>query len=887
MFTRKRPLSDKWFWKQYDPHSDDFSKPSVEGDRDSLTGSWKPCKSFPSEIYVELLAIGRIPDPFIGFNEHAVQWVADTEWLYACLFDLEDFTAIAQNDLASEITFEGLDTICDVYLNGKAVLHTDNMFRQYSLRLVPAINGAKAHANLLVLHFRSAKRVAKQLEAQYGAVRAGSCNLGDPSRVYIRKAAYHFRWDWGPELIGAGPWKPVTLTTFAARITEAQSSACVELATQESLLAITTRVEVVKAEGLLVRACLLDDNGHTVRIEECALSPHECRLVDMEWKFPSGRIRLWNPCGYGEAYLYRLQIQLLQGERCIDQITRRIGFRDIQLLQNPLLSAPGTTFCFRINGTKIFLRGSNWIPGDCFLTKMTHGRYFSWLNLLKSGNQNCIRVWGGGIYESDAFYDICDELGILVWQDFAFACGVYPAHKEFMDTVSEEARDNLKRLRHHASLAVLCGNNEDYLQIKMWGVKGGLPAVVIYEGLLPKLVKELTSPCIPYVYGSPYGGEGDDTSDPTIGDVHQWDVWAGKGEPFQDFDILGGRFISEFGVPSLPCFRTVEAFFSSNDTSERFPQSTVIQQHTRAGSYEKRFAVLMNENFRMTGDLESYIYLTQLMQSEALGFAYRVWRRNWKGEGHEETAGVLVWQLNDCWPVTSWAICDYFLRPKPAYFSISRELKPLTVGIQRTVAKNRTNDRPRAFYEFGAFQSVAATLDIWASNFTLTRQNVRLELHGYDLQSDWTYRHIQDLLLEPNCSRDVICGMACPHGGIEGTIPTPSRSVVMAATLRDQDGRVVSQCVDWPQPFKFIQPQDPRLTAVLRQNVLEVQAERPVKGLFLSVDGGEDDVIWSENGLDIVPGYTASITITGLKGRTINAAYLGCEKRTPLRMSGQ
>ncbi|KAG8831247.1 hypothetical protein FRC17_003443 [Serendipita sp. 399] len=669
----------------------------------------------------------------------------------------------------------------------------------------------------------------------------------------------------GPELISSGPWKPIVLRTYNTRIKDFESRAKV-LDVQSETASLTILVDIEGQNAHSLEANLLDESGKLIRNETKAIPSGGNCSINLDWQLVPGEVKLWWPVSYGVTHMYKLKVALLDRDgSIIDKSNRKIGFRKVELLQDPLLDAPGTTFCFRS-------AGSNWIPADCFLTTITEEKYRSWLQLMKEGGQNCVRVWGGGIYESDLFYDICDELGILVWQDMMFACGVYPAYPSFVASVEREVITNLKRLRHHPSLAVLC-------------VEGGLPAIALYEKVFPKLVAEHVKPPVPYVFGSPYGGKDDDTSDPTVGDVHQWDVWAGAGAPYQDFDILGGR---EFGVPSLPCLATMESYFADcDDTDQRYPQSQALQQHTKAGSYEKRFAILMNENFRMTGDLESYMYLTQLMQSEALGYAYRVWRRKWGGDGREETSGVLVWQLNDCWAATSWAICDYNLRRKPAFYAIGREMRTITVGVQREVQKNRVNDRPRPFYEYGAFQSISATIDVWASNLALLAQAVELELYALDLKSDWTHRESRNLTLPPNASIDVLKGHPCLHKplapGAAG-VPHPSCSVLVAAFIRNLEGKLLSQQIDWPQPYKFLPIRDPQIAATLSGETLVLRVGAPVKGLVLSVPGGEDDVWWSDNGFDVIPGYPYELTVKGLRGRTIHASYLGGERASPLRI---
>ncbi|KAJ8473477.1 hypothetical protein ONZ45_g16279 [Pleurotus djamor] len=680
-------LDKGWYWKQRNTAIEVVtaelpsaaSSPAVTGGS-NITTSWNPTASFPSEVHVELLKCGKIPHPYVAFNEHKVQWIGEVEWLYYCTFGRVQKLA----NQRSELVLEGLDTICDVYLNGTKVLSTSNMFHAHAIPLDDSVTSSKL--NTIFLHFKSAKKAAKDEEERYGAVRAGSTNLGDPSRVYIRKAQYD--------------WRPVRIETYKARISELQPCVNVHFTNASgSKYAVNLSVNVVM-EGAFDGKCSLsvslkDLKGNVVM--QTANTPlHASRDSNtvsikpfVQWSLSETLVQLWWPVGYGNQTLYNLEAHLSSGVgEVLHRVTKRIGFRTVELVQDPLREpdqyGTGSTFLFEINKVRMFMGGSNWIPADNFLTTITEERYRAWLKLLVKGNQNMVRVWGGGIYEPDVFYDICDELGVLVWQDFQFACGVYPAHDDFVESVRKEATEAVLRLRHHPSLVLLCGNNEDYQQVLQWGGIDALPARKIYEEILPDVVANLTDPPIPYHRGSPYGGKGWDTSDPTIGDVHQWNIWGGKELPYQEYENMGGRFVSEFGVPSMPSMGTIKSWMVGADESDWYPQSIWMAQHTKAGSFERRFAILMNENFRLTGDLEIYRYTTQLLQSEAMKYAYSVWRRKWCGRGKEYTAGVLVWQLNDCWPVTSWAIVDYYLRPKLAYYSIARELAPVSVGISRT-----------------------------------------------------------------------------------------------------------------------------------------------------------------------------------------------------------
>ncbi|KZV98784.1 glycoside hydrolase family 2 protein, partial [Exidia glandulosa HHB12029] len=836
----------------------------------------------PSEIHLELLHLGRIPDPFLGHNEHKIQWVGEREWLYTTQF------AYDGDNEHVELVFEGLDTICTVYLNGEVILEADNMFRPWTVKLEPTkLRGS----NVLLLHFKSAKLVAKELEAEHGRVRAGSCNLGDPSRVYVRKAQYHWRWDWGPQTMCAGPWLPILLKSYDAAFEEVHASTTVSSQLESSL-----RLDILLKGNLniahAVRAVLRDAAGSVVSETVQELQDAKNTKGVVQWKFGKDGVDLWWPVGYGTQHLYTLETTLLdKNQHLLDVDTQRIGFRRLQLIQEPLADAPGTTFLFEVNNVRMFMGGSNWIPADNFLPRITADDYRKWLALLVEGNQNMVRVWGGGVYEPGVFYDICDELGVLVWQDFQFACGVYPAHESFVKSVTQEAEANVIRLRRHPSIALWCGNNEDYQQVLQWGDVKDLPARLFYEKILPATVERLTDPPAPYWPGSPFGGEGWDTADPTVGDVHQWKVWGGAGimEYYQNYDVLGGRFVSEFGIPAFPDIRTVD-YWLNGDTSQRYSQSKTNAQHNKAGAHERRFAILMNENFRLTNDFESHVYLTQLMQSEGVSQAYRVWRREWKGEGKQYNAGVLVWQLNDCWPVTSWALADYFLRPKPAFFTVKRELQPFTVGLIRDVIKNRWDDRPRQYYEFGAFQSRGAKLDIWATNSTLQAKKVTLELQFYDLeQPSWRWSRTDELVLLANQTTEHLLKFDVPYpperapepqGENEDPPFTPTWSVVAYAILRDAEtGTVLSRIADWPQPYRYVTFPDPGLRISKEDGeTLKVEASSsPLKGLVFSAVGEGPEVKWSDNGLDLWPGDVQVVGAKGLNDRKVRVQYLGSE----------
>ncbi|KAJ3788678.1 glycoside hydrolase [Lentinula aff. detonsa] len=893
MSTARRVVLETWAWKQRDSTIEhvlnEIEAPDVTG-MELPTIGWRAAEKYPSEVHVELMSSGMIPDPYIGFNEHTVQWIGHAEWLYKSIFTYEPDSAESHKVM---LEFQGLDTLCDVYINGDKILSADNMFQTHCVELIPS---RLQSSNTLFLHFKSALQYAKAQEALRGRVRAGSTNLGDPSRVYLRKAQYDWRWDWGLELMTCGIYRPVVLSTYSVHIDNMFTKASVN-----GNFACSLEVDV-GMKGQLneiekYRVVLKDSRNNNVRAEDISAGGDVKQNVTLVyWTFNKDEIKLWWPVGYGDQCLYTVELTILSKQGVIlDTKTLRIGFRSVKLVQEALQESDqygtGTTFLFEINGVRMFMGGSNWIPADNFLTTITPDRYRAWLTLLRDGNQNMVRLWGGGIYEPDVFYDTCDELGLLVWQDFQFACGVYPAHDSFVASVRKEAEQNVKRLRHHPAIALFCGNNEDYQMLLQWGDVKDFPAIKIYEEVLPSVVETLTDPVIPYHRGSPYGGKGWDTADPTVGDVHQWNVWGGKELPYQDYDKLGGRFVSEFGMPSMPCMKTITYWMKDADPKEFHAQSKLMAQHCRAGSFERRFAIAMNDNFKVTEDLETAVFNTQLMQSEAVGFAYQSWRRNWGAKGKQYTGGVLVWQSNDCWPVTSWAIADYFLRPKPVYFTIARHLATFAVGITRTVIKNRPNDRPRQFYEFGAFQSRGATLDIWAVNGTLSPRSATLVLHFVDLCSSWSHRETHAVHMPPNQATELL-SIPCPGPPKNNEAPltgyedwTTTSSVIVGARLLDpNDGSVLARFVDWPQPYRFVDIVNPGLKTSVSSGrdanttIVSLEVEKPAKCVVLSVVGDGEDVKWSDNALDLMPGDKQVIYAHGLLGRNIQASYLGKEK---------
>ncbi|GAA5978449.1 hypothetical protein JCM10908_004358 [Rhodotorula pacifica] len=849
------------------------------------TASWRTCSQFPSQIHVDLLAAGLIPDPFVGLNEQAVQWVGEACWIYSCRFDLESLKSggvasgseVAQEEFV-DLAFEGLDTYATVYLNGQKILVADNMFRSWRVDIRGRL---RQKDNLLYIVFPSAFRKGRQIEeATLGRDKHWPCWNGDPSRLFVRKAGYNYGWDWGPTLMTAGPFRPVRIEQYQVRITDIWPRATVsaDLVPKLSLSWQTSD----SAPHLSVVARLSSTDGSKIRQSSWATSDFD----KAEWVFGSDEVELWWTHDQGKQPLYEVQVELVdeRNGEVLDSATRKVGFRRLEVVRAPLSHGEeGHTFVFVLNNVSLFLGGSNWIPIDSFLTNGTPDRYRRLLKLAKEGNQTMIRVWGGGVYEADHFYETCDELGLLVWQDFMFACGAYPAQlDDFRQNVEAEALEQVKRLRSHACLAIFAGNNEDYqiaeaekLQYDPADREGdwlatNFPARELYERTFPSIVN--THSDIFYWPGSPWSEKS--TRDQTEGDLHCWDVWHGQQAPYQEYGQLGGRFVSEFGMQGCPDLNTVHAYLG-NDHSERSPQSLTFAAHNKATGWEGRVAKYLVENIRIGSSLEDYVYGTQFVQAEAVATAFSSWRRQFTGGvSGARCAGALVWQLNDVWPCMSWSIVDYFERPKPAFYAAKRALAPIALSGRRYTVRtypDRTSDDTfdeTTYVELFATSSKQHSLKVKLfieAYEIVTGKRVLTEEHAYELAANQS----TELLKLP---------LPAPYGNVKN-------GAVVAARLLDRDSHeVLARCSFWPEPYVYLtlpSPKEVKLEVVVgasaaknRQVILTVKADRPVKGLVLRSKTG--DAKFSDNFLNLIPGDTQRVTCRGLKGQAdLEWRYLG------------
>ncbi|KAI0053587.1 glycoside hydrolase family 2 protein [Auriscalpium vulgare] len=849
------------------PLSQDWSFTQVGGGQGTKQEEWLPVSSFPTTVHVELLSLKKIPDPFVGLNEWNVQWIGEAEWAFKTSFSVTEQEAAAPN---VDLVFDGLDTFATVTLNGSKILETDNQFVVYR---ASAKQHLKVGANELSITFPSAFLKGRELEKEHGKLALWN---GDSSRLHVRKAQYNYGWDWGPVLMTVGPWRPISLHIYQTRITDFRVSSIVDANLEIDLTASVTLSSDVSSTADIA---LKHQSGSVVLSKKFSLDKGSAKAkLDVK----KGDVELWYPVGHGKQPIYEVVITVSDEQgNVLDSKVEKIGFRRAIVVEDELVDQAGRTFLFEINNARTFIGGSCWIPADSFITTISAERYREWLQLLVDGNQNMIRVWGGGIYEQDVFYDLCDELGILVWQDFAFGCGQYPAYDSFLDTVKVEAEQNVQRLRHHPSIVIFTGNNEDYQVAEQTHLeldyndeksdfrKTNFPARHIYERVLPAIVEEHSD--IHYHRSSPYSGYGKPTTDQEHGDIHQWNVWHGSQEPWHNWDKLAGRFVSEFGMEAYPDIRTVD-YWTGGDKAERYPQSRISVNHNKADGFERRLELYLMENFKHAFDMESYVYYTQVMQAETLASAYRLWRRNWRGKGREYTAGALVWQINDCWPVTSWAIIDYFLRPKPSYFTIARELRPLTVGMTRKEKKVFADEHTAAHF------TITSALEIWGTNSTYEEKHATLQVTSFDLEKPgWQDQWEKKIVLAPNSSTELWKGEV-PGQPVRTTTSEVPKDIVVSARLLGEDGAVLSRYSNWPEPFKYIhfpavEDLGFKIATLGDGESVELSTLRPIKGVVLDAEG--DFVKWSDQAIDLVPGDPQVIKAVGLKGRAVKARFLG------------
>lgn len=608
----------------------------------------------PGTVHLDLMDHKIIPDPYKDENEKKVQWIENEDWEYQTLFKISSKELQNKN---IDLIFNGLDTFSEMYLNGKLLKKTDNMFRKWE---IPVKLNLKVGDNILQVKFKSAVNVGKELAQKV------PFTMPESPRSFVRKAQYQFGWDWGPRLVTAGIWKDVKLEFWNNAKLENIKIEQKKLTKRNADLHIHTEI-------------MADQNGKYVLSINGKLNNIQLKKGKntIQIPFTIQNPKLWQPNGWGDPNLYNIKISLQKDSQIIDHKTEKIGLRTIELIQEK--DEQGKSFYFKVNGKPLYIKGTNWIPGDSFTPRIAQEKYQKLIRDCKEANMNMIRVWGGGIYEDDELYKACDENGILVWQDFMFAGSFYPSDEAFVNTVKEEVKDQVNRLQNHPSIALWCGNNEIDEALVNWGYQKRFnyskddslqvwkDYKKVFHEVIPNALKENVTPEKNlYWPSSPSIGWGHKES-LTEGDSHYWGVWWGEF-PFEIYNEKVGRFMSEYGFQGMPSLEAVQSMFS--EKPDLNIENPIIKAHEKNARGFQIIDQYMKRDYIVPTDFVKYNYISQLLQARGMQIAIEAHRR-----AKPYNMGSLYWQLNDCWPVISWSSIDYLGNWKALHYQVKRSFE--------------------------------------------------------------------------------------------------------------------------------------------------------------------------------------------------------------------
>jgi beta-mannosidase len=780
-----------------------------------------PTKPFaatiPGSVYSAMLEGGLMLDPYDRDNELNALSLMDNDFEFSYTFMLE---AGMQDGDVLILRFDGLDTLAEISLNGYAIGHTKNMHRTWEYNVYDYINAGE---NELVVTISSPVKYIKERNAE---IYAGGSRDAIEGYPHLRKAHCMFGWDWGPRLPDAGIFREVSLTSYrkakidSVYITQEHSKNSVKLnfttAIRETGAAGERQVEVDITPPFVIGSDATKQSASGKKTSIVITKPY-----------------LWWPNGYGEQHLYTVYIRLLDEKgQVLDTWERRIGLRTIGI--NTGEDKWGTAFAHEVNGLKIFAMGANYIPEDNLLSRVTPERTRQLLEDAQAAHHNCIRVWGGGYYPDDFFYDLCDELGLIVWQDFMFACACYELDDEFERNITLELRDNIRRLRHHACLGLWCGNNEMEAQMiaESWrpSPKQKYDYIKIFEQIVPKLVQK-EDPATFYWPSSPSsGGNYDEPQSETRGDAHYWGVWHGN-EPFAAYRQHYFRYLSEFGFQSFPALSTIESFTEEGD---RNIFSYVMEMHQRNSAANGKIMAYLSATYRYPTDLARLAYASQLLQAEAIRYGIEHNRRH-----RGRCMGTLVWQLNDIWPAASWSGIDYYGRWKALHYIEKRAFAPVMISCEEM---GEMQGRPFPIAEPAPFEK-SFRLHVANETAEEVRGTVKWSLRGPE---SGAYPNVQG---EKEIKIPAFAGVWLDKVEVDSY---DGRRMHLAYSFVSAEGLVVSSGTVLFTPPKYYQFADPRLSCTLKGKFLTVSAEAYAKNVEILAVGG--DVWLSDNYFDMEEG---------------------------------
>jgi len=758
----------------------------------------------PGVVHLDLLRKQKLVDPFYGLQEKDACWVEEKEWWYKNEFWLDQFNSQWKKKKV-ELVFEGLDTFATIYLNGEKIGKADNMFIPWRFDITDKIR----EKNILLIKFSSAISILKERQAKEQSLRAAV----EPARVYGRKAQYSFGWDWGPRLPGVGIWRRAYICNYNdmhinwAGVESKLSKGKAEVKMDIEISSSIDKEQIGKLLIYLDKKCVKEQN---IKVE----FPFSYHSLNLEIE----KAILWYPKGYGSQHLYRLKVELFdEREKLMDVFEDKIGIREVQLVQKK--DEEGNSFYFKINGVPIFCKGANWIPADSFLPRISKEKYASLIHSASRCGINMFRIWGGGIYEDNEFYRLCDEEGIMVWQDFMFACGEYPEENWFWEKVKKEARWVLKSLKNHPCIVLWCGNNENHW---LYSKKNELKGRTIYDDILPSICRQI-DPARPYWPSSPYGGK--DPNSEEKGDRHNWQVWSG----WQDIELYKrdkGRFLSEFGFQAPPVMKTVKEFCPLDQLKEN---SLSMQWHNKQKDGPVRLIRYLRSYMPEPKNFEEFIRYTQLNQAYALRVMIEQCRRR-----KFKCGGTLFWQFNDCWPGVSWSVVDYFLRPKPAYYEVKRTFQPVLISL---VEKE-------------------GWIEVWVCNDTLKELEGKLQLKSMSFEGQTLWTEEEHISIPANQSVKVLAKSPRQLG-----IKSPREQFIYAFLEMKGDKVENYLFLEREKYLKFPQRQfETKIYSAEDGLKIELYSHVFIRGVALKVAG--EDVEFSDNFFDLLPGVKKRVALT-------------------------
>lgn len=797
----------------------------------TLDGEWKlesadgkvVCPvQIPGSVLSAAVKQGILNDPYYRMNEYPAREFLRQDFVFSRTFSFQK-----QAGCAYELCCDGIDTIADIYLNGSKIRHADNMHLRYR---IPCTGFLADGDNELRICFTSALRYIEEYEPQQGKeIHYTACGAVERNQ-YIRKAHSMFGWDWGPQLPDLGIWRTVfirgtqTACLSDVKILQKHQHGQVELIVEPKIkirenggepglsreLSMEEAKEKIPDAGLELQVELISPQGETVPFTE-----ERCLVAQPQ---------LWWPNRYGKQPLYTVKAALMAGGELLDEKQYRIGLRTLTVSREK--DAWGEEFAFCVNGVKIFAKGADYIPEDCMYTEITPKRVHSLLDAAVECGFNCIRVWGGGYYPSDMFYDYCDEKGLIVWQDFMYACNIYELTDQFRQNIIAETKDNARRLRHHASLGLWCGNNEMESAWNGWeGFCNHTKALqqdylTMFEEVIPQALRA-EDETVFYWPSSPSSGGGfrDPDSD-DAGDRHYWDVWHGE-KPFSDYGNYYFRFCSEFGFQSFPCMKTIASFTLPQD---RNIFTEVMESHQKNGSANGKIMRYISDYFLYPKDFKSLVYISQVLQGIAVKEGVEHWRQN-----RGRCMGAVYWQLNDNWPVASWSSVDYFGRWKALQYMARHFYADLLGGLQ--TAQDGTYI---PFVQNETMRDAQSQVCLYVKDMAGT---VLYEKKGRIACRALSVAYMKEAAAPSGRSS----AAPCSGFDLSGMIRGREDRVFVEAVFRHSDG-TVSRQVRMPRPYKHMKIGTPHITceSVCKGGLLELTLKTDVPAFFVAIETDAD-----------------------------------------------